>query len=295
MSSKSAAASPAPDQAPPPRSGLSSVLATRGRKVIVGLVLAFLGGVGASVFALARSAGEGATKRVFAGSPGSPLQIRIARPGTFFSGHLWAPYYVIPKNRISGPDAISKGDLTKLRDERWVNETWAKEHGGIAGSPEVVRLELRGKSDEPITVTAIQPEVVSERKPPTNGWYIAAPTGCGGETIRLANIDLDASPPTVGYFKDDAHPKTRHLALFVTRTDAEQIELWAYTKKATLEWRAKVFYSGPKGAGSVTIDDEGHPFRVTTETSSDGYRGNSVGNRLITREHHWDENGVTSC
>ena len=294
MSSKSPSPAPAPEQ-PPPKRGLNSVLAGRGRKVIVGLLLAFLSGVGASVFALARNAGESATKKVFAGSPGGPLRVRVARPGTFLSGHLWAPYYVIPKNVIAGPEAISKADLSKLRNKGWVDEPWTDEHGGIAGSPEVVRLELRGTSDEPVTVTAIQAEVVSARKPPLKGWYIAAPAGCGAETIRLANIDLDASPPTAGYFKDGASPQTRHLALFVTRTDAEQIELWASTKKATVEWRAKIFYSGPKGAGSVTIDDGGRPFRVTTERSSDGYRGNPVGNQLIAREHSWDKTGVTSC
>jgi hypothetical protein len=280
---------------PPEQRGLSSVLATRGRKVIAGLALAFLGGVGAAAFGLARNAGENATKKVFAGSSGGPLQVRVARPGTFISGHLWSPYYVIPKNRISGPDTISKAELASLRDKGWVDEAWAKEHGGISGSPEVVRLELRGTSDEPVTVTAIRAEVVSEKKPPLKGWYIAQPAGCGPETIRFAFIDLDAAPPTAEYFKDDSSPAARHLALSVTRTDAEQIEIWASTKKATVEWRAKIFYSGPKGAGSVTIDDEGRPFQVTTERSSDGYRGHPVGNQLITREHFWDKAGVTSC
>jgi len=296
MSSESTAASPPPDQPPLPPDGgrLSSMVATRGRKVAVGLVLAFVGGIGAAVFAMARNAGESATKKVFAGSPGAPLQIRIEPAGTFISSHLWAPYYVIDKKSLSGPKAMSKTELTELRDKSWVDEAWAKEHGGMAGSPQVVRLELRGKSDEPVTVTAIQPEVVSAR-PPLKGWYIAAPSGCGVETIRFATIDLDASPPTVGYFKDDASPQARHLALFVTRTDAEQIELWASTRKATVDWRAKVFYSGPKGPGSVTIDDGGQPFRVTTETSSDGYKGNPVGDQLVTRNHSWDERGVSSC
>ena len=242
---------------------------------------------------MARDAGESATKRVLAGSD-APLEIRVASPGTFVSGHLWAPYYVIPKDRVPGPEAISKADLSNLRDKRWVDEPWVEEHGGLAGSPDVVRLELRAKSDEPVTVTAIQPEVVSEQEP-TDGWYIADPVGCGIEPVRFVNIDLDVSPPTVGYFEDDASPERQNLALSVTRTDAEQVELRASTRKATVEWRAKVFYSGPDGAGSVTIDDEGQPFRVTTETSSDGYRGNPVGKQLIAREHFWDENGITSC
>lgn len=280
--------------APRPRR-LAAVAATRGRKIAIGIGAAFLGGITAAVFAFAHNAGEKAANRVLAGSGGAPVRVSVEQPGTFQSGHLWAPYYVIPKSRMASPAATGASELARLRSAAWVDQAWAEAHGGVPGSPEVVRFELRGKSDEPVTITAIKPELVGPRAAPVRGWYIAEPAGCGVETIRLANIDLDRTPPKIGYLRDDSSPETTHLALSVTRTDSEQIELWAYTHASTVAWRARVFYTGPDGPGSVLVDDRGKPFRVTTERASDGYLGHAAGSELVTREHAWDSAGVTSC
>jgi len=103
-------------------------------------------------------------------------------------------------------------------------------------------------------------------------------------------MNLDAAPPSVEYYADDTSPPTKRLALSVTRTDPEQVELHAITRNALVEWRARVFYSGPDGDGSLTVDDNGRPFRVTTETSSAGYANEGVGS--ISREHFWDKSGI---
>ena len=295
MSSKSAAAPPEPEQEPSGLAGrLGAAVATRSRKFALGISAAFVGGITATILALAHDAGEKTAKRVLLGPAGAPVGVRVEQPGAFASGHLWAPYYVIPKSRLAGPAAAGSSELAELRQAGWVDQTWAEDHGGMAGSPEVVRFELRGTSDEPVTITAVKAEVIG-RTAPVRGWYIAQPAGCGGQTIRLANIDLDATPARVGYFRDDASPETKHLALSVTRTDPEQIELWAFTRKSKVDWRARVFYTGPDGTGSVVVDDRGKPFRVTTERASDGYRGAPVGNVPMTREHAWDKTGITSC
>ena len=152
-------------------------------------------------------------------------------------------------------------------------------------------LELRSRSDEPVTVTAIRVRDL-RREPPLRGWYVAFPLGCGVAPVRLATVDLDAPSPRFDYYENDASPKTDRLVLSVTRTDAELIQMLATTDDALVEWRAEIFYSSAEGQGSIVVGDGGKPFRVSTELGSTGYRyepGKAV------REPRWDKKGISAC
>jgi hypothetical protein len=140
-------------------------------------------------------------------------------------------------------------------------------------------------------VTAVSPEIV-RRQAPVKGWYLAAPA-CGAEPVWAARINFDAPRPRVGYWTADGS-SVKHLALAVTRTDPAQMELWASTRKAMLDWRATIFYSAANGDGSLTVDDQGNPFQVSTETDSDGYSlGDSNATHLVVvRRHDWDKRGI---
>ena len=276
--------------------GLGGLLATRGRKIAAIVGAAVLAGIGGGIATWLLTAAETTTKRVFAGAASKALVLRVAAPGTFWSNHPYAPYYVVPYSRFShGPNGISKGDLSAMseaeKNDIGIDFAWMRAHGGVAGSPQVVRLELRGTTEEPVTVTAIRALVV-ERSAPVRGWYVAAP-GCGAVPVRSADINLDS--PNAPVKMIDPQTGKRILAVSVTRTDTEQIELHAYTKKA-VAWRARLFYSDAKGDGSMIIDDAGKPFRVTSEDPSDGYRAAGFDNNPgFTREHQWDRRGLGAC
>ena len=263
------------------------ILATRGRKIAAGIGAAFLASIGAGIAAWTLNGAEQATKKAFAGS-GAPITVRVMRPGTFFGGHPYAPYYVVPKSEVSSP---AKLDSSELGGDEPFDFAFAQRHGAIAGSPEIIRLQLRGKTTEPVTVDDIQVDVV-QRGPPVDGWYVASP-GCGGLEVRTGEIDLDAPTPRIRYFNKDLESSS--IALFVTRNDIEVLELQAATEKSTVDWTAKVFYSGPDGDGSVTVDDGGRPFRVTTETASDAYSFKVFPTRKVVREPSWDKNGIVAC
>jgi hypothetical protein len=130
-----------------------------------------------------------------------------------------------------------------------------------------------------------------ERTAPLDGWYVASP-GCGGLAVRTALVDLDARRPEVQLLDDTGAP-AKNLTLFVTRTNIEAVEIQASTEKSMVDWNLELFYSGANGDGSVTVDDGGKPFRVTTESGSDGYR--PVGATKVKREHAWDANGIAAC
>jgi hypothetical protein len=276
-----------PEPTGPQKQRLGGILATRGRKIGAAVGAAFLAGIGGGIAAWTLNTAEETTKKAFAGQPDAPLQIRVARPGTVSSGHPWAPYYVIPQTRAARPPQLTEAEL----NSGIAIDEWARGHGGVPGSPGIVRLQLRAATDEPVIVNAIRVNVV-DRTDPVQGWFVANP-GCGAEPVRIANVDLDASPPTVQY--EGSGPPSRQLTLSVTRTDVELVELHASTRKATVDWTAEVFYSGPDGDGSIVVDDAGRPFQVTTETQSEGYRRSFDGDAKLVREPGWDETGISAC
>jgi hypothetical protein len=78
----------------------------------------------------------------------------------------------------------------------------------------------------------------------------------------------------------------------VTRTDPELIQLTARTRKALVTWQAVILYSGPDGDGSLTVDNRGEPFRVSTKIGSKGYQYQGQGK--IRRDPFWDR-GISVC
>jgi hypothetical protein len=296
MSDNPAAAPPASHGSPEPPRGFGRLLLGRSRKAAAAVLLAFLGALGAALFAWTKTAGESAVHAVLPPAAGKDLDVRVAAPGTFFTGSVIGNYYVLPKRRVKDPSQMGAAAWSTQHQssDDVLDYAWVRTHGGVAGSPQIIRLELRTTSDEPVTITGIAPEVVTRTRP-LRGWYLAAPA-CGAEPIRIAEIDLDSPRPSVHYYSDQGTPGGRHLALTVTRTDSEQLELHASTKKQRIGWRATIFYSAPRGDGSITVDDNGRPFRVTTETASDGYSPALSGNRrAVKREHDWDGKGISAC
>jgi hypothetical protein len=275
-------------EAPEPKRGL---LATRGRKIAAIVGGAFLAGIGGGIAAWVVSAAKDTTSDLFSGGP---VEVRVARAGTFFSEHAFAPYYVVPDARVPGPDGLTKADLKQAFNSETFMETWARDHGGVPGSPGIVRLEIRGRGDEPVAITAVRARVV-RRSSPVRGWYVLS-GGCGGQEVRVAAVDLDASPPRVRYFQGGGSERSRLSALRVTRTDLELVQLQASTREGSAEWEAEVFYSAADGEGSVVVDDAGRPFHVTAETASEGYElsANSAGEPRLRRQPAWDD-GIEAC
>ena len=265
------------------------ILATRGRKIAAAIAAAFLASIGAGLGARTLSSAENVTKKVLSGSS-APIVVRVTPKGTFFGGTPMGHYYVVPKSESSGPEDLDPAELT---GEHPLDFAFAQRHSAVEGSPQLVRLQLRAKGDEPVTINAIKVHV-ERRAPPVQGWY-AVSGGCGGLETRTATIDLDSPNPEAQLLDETGAPNKR-TTLFVTRTDIEQIELQASTKESMVDWTAELFYSGPDGDGSIAVNDDGRPFRVTTETASDGYQlAFFEEGPKFKREHRWDGSGISMC
>lgn len=241
---------------------------------------AFLSGIGGYIATRA----TGSVEELVASAP---LSVRVIPGGEYTPAHVYAPFYVYPSDGPRPEDLVA--DSIDWRT--WGD--WSTRHGAVHGSPRIVRLELRGAGDEPVVIHDVRVRVLA-RRPPVEGWF-AASGGCGAETIRMASVDLDASPPTVEYFDEDYMRVTRPVALSVHRGDVEVLELHAYTRTSDVDWVADISYSAAQKSGSVTVTDGGQPFRVTSETASRGYsilfyeEGAELERRTL-----WDD-GIRMC
>ena len=196
----------------------------------------------------------------------APLSVAVLRPGSFSAAHPYAPYYVVPRKRFSGPSQLTTAARNKLLSKP--ESTLSK--GALAGSPQIVRLALRATSGEPVRVEGVRFTVVSDARP-LRGWYTAL-RGCGFELVRRAKLNLDKPRAAVRYIGADKR-SSRRLGFAVTRAAPQVIELQAATRRHRVAWTATLALRDADGnASTVTVDDAGEPFRVTSERSSTSYR-----------------------
>jgi hypothetical protein len=290
MNEESPAASPGPDGES--RTRFDRVLATRGSKIAAIIGGAFLAAVGGVIATRLIAFGEKSAKHVF-GGPSAPLTWHLLPRGYLAERTAVPPYYIIPNAQARGPGALNEGERRAVVADGPEWSAWAREHGGVDGSSQIVLVELRARTDEPVTVTGIE-VTIRDRKPPVKGWYSVRMPAGDVVPIRRATIDLDTPTATVRYHKDYRDlAGTDHLVLSVSRSKPEDIQLEANTDEALVEWKAKVLYSGADGTGSVVVDDNGQPFRVSSEIGSAGYVSGDVAGRLH-RVQCWDRKGVAT-
>ena len=220
----------------------------------------------------------------------APVRVRVLAPGTFQSTHAYAPYYVVPAKRIADPSKLSRADTNRFV----TSPETALSEGALAGSPQIVRLELRATTDRRITVGGVRIHVVSSARPLV-GWFTAQPA-CEFKRVRLARVNVDRRPPTVRYL-DPRGARRDGLGLELDRHAPAVLELQVATKRRRVAWTATLSVTRAGAPPqTVTVDDGGKPFRVTSVRRSRGYtaRFGATGVSGFARKRSWDR-GVTGC
>ena len=210
------------------------------------------------------------------------LRARVLAPGSFTAAHPYAPYYVVPDKRLSGPDRLSE-----LATAKFVTAPEsALEKGAMPASPQVVRFELRVQGDKPVTIQSVRARIVSDARP-LKGWFIAAP-GCTVERrVRVANLNLDV-----------ASKRSRRIGIEVGPNDRRAIEIQASTRRRRIAWVAELTVAGEDdSSATITVDDSGEPFRVTSPTASRGFAPvyGATGISGFERRRGWDDGVETGC
>lgn len=195
----------------------------------------------------------------------APLRVSVLAPGTFESAHPFAPYYVVPRKRFRDPSKLSR----QARNKIVTKPESALAKGALAGSPQIVRLQLRATSDEPVTLEGVRFNVVSDARP-LKGWFTAL-SGCSATPVRRAQADLDSRRATARYVSPNG-VVSRNVALEVKRSEPQILELRAGTQEHRIAWTADLSLKDADGRTSVVgVDDGGEPFRVTAASDSRGY------------------------
>lgn len=219
-----------------------------------------------------------------------PVRVTVLAPGTFESAHPFAPYYVVPRSRVPSPAKLSRAAVNRFvtRPEAALGK------GALPGSPQIVRLQLRSTTDDPVRVTAVRFRVVSDARP-LRGWFTAQPA-CKFERAQVARVNLDSRRRRVRYVGGDG-TSSRAIALALHRTRPAVLELQAATRRHRVAWTAELAVSRDGGpAQAVTVDDGGRPFRVTSPRASRGYAPlfGPTGIAGFARERAWDR-GIRGC
>jgi hypothetical protein len=219
-----------------------------------------------------------------------PVRVQVLAPGTFESAHAYAPYYVVPSRRVANPSKLSRAASNAFvtRPEA------ALGNGALAGSPQVVRLELRATTNERVVLGGVRFHVVSAAGP-LHGWFTAQPA-CAFERVPLARTDLDARRPAVRYVDIDGK-STQGLGLKLGRSTPTVLELHVATERRRVAWTATLSVSRDGAPPQkVTVDNGGEPFRVTSPRESRGYapRFGATGISGFARRSAWD-GGIKAC
>jgi hypothetical protein len=220
-----------------------------------------------------------------------PVRVTVLAPGTFQAAHVFAPYYVVPDKRVSSPAKLSKAATNRFvtRPEA------ALAKGAEAGSPQIVRLQLRSTTDDPVTVEGVSADVVSDARP-VKGWFTAQPA-CSLHRVRVARVSLDGPRKGVHYVDADGISASK-LSLPLDRVRATVLELQATARAHRVAWTARLAISRDGApAQTVTVDDNGAPFRVTSARSARGYAPTfgATGISGFQRDRAWDGGRVTGC
>jgi len=195
----------------------------------------------------------------------APLRVSVLAAGTFESAHPFAPYYVVPRKRFRDPSELSR----QARNKIVTKPESALAKGALAGSPQIVRLQLRATSGDAVTLEGVRFNVVSDARP-LKGWFTAL-SGCSATPVRRAQADLDSKRATARYVSAN-RVVSRSLALEVKRSAPQIIELRVGTRKHRIAWTADLSLKDADGhTSTVGVDDGGEPFRVTSASRSRGY------------------------
>ncbi len=91
---------------------------------------------------------------------------------------------------------------------------------------------------------------------------------------------------------------SRELGLELDRSEPVMLELQAATRNRRIAWTATLSVSRDGGPEqTVTVDDSGQPFRVTSARSADGYAATfgDTGVSGFARERSYDRGTIRGC
>jgi hypothetical protein len=192
---------------------------------------------------------------------------------------LTAATHLVDGNCVSGRISIRVLDDTAFAqptrppsdehpDGSWENLPAAD--GTVSANTSRVLVTLQGRSQKAVVLTGISIDVSARRNPPAGTLLTSE---CGGPgAFRYLAADLDSDPPVITTELGAGDPPSGmenagpiKFPYIVSASEPEVFEIDASTTECDCDWTARVSWQSDGRSGSITISNNGKPFRTSSD------------------------------
>ncbi|WP_328480422.1 helix-turn-helix domain-containing protein [Streptomyces sp. NBC_00377] len=146
---------------------------------------------------------------------------------------------------------------------------WVARHGAVSASEQFVQITVQGTGEETVVVESLTVRTVAKAAPLAwNDYAMGYPgVGCGGGMpTRAFSVALDAARPAL--VPEAGH---RDFPFKVSESDPEVYYVTADASAYDVRWYLELAWSSGSRHGTLTIDDEGKPFRTSGNNGRPDY------------------------
>ncbi|WP_055712129.1 helix-turn-helix domain-containing protein [Streptomyces torulosus] len=147
--------------------------------------------------------------------------------------------------------------------------SWVARTGAVSSGGQYLRLTVQGTGKETVVVNSVTVRTVAKRQPlPWNDYVMGYPgVGCGaGVPTRSFTVALDAARPVV---KPQAGSKD--FPYSVSESDPEVYYITADASVYDVSWYLEVKWTSGSRSDTLTVNDEGRPFRTSGNNGRPAY------------------------
>jgi hypothetical protein len=208
------------------------------------------------------SGSPGATGSPTGGESGGTETGQVSAPAVVTQPYYWhgnpcAQHYLVNQE----PDQVPPPP-TEAAVRGWVTAL-----GGVAADEQTVRLTVQGTGENTVVLEGLHVRVVGRGTPLPWNDYVMGVDACGGPVeTRHFDVDLDAGRPEV-----TPEAGQRDFPYQVSETDPEVYYVTARTEAYDVSWYLELEWSSGGEHGTVLIDDDGQPFRTSTNSGRPAY------------------------
>ncbi|WP_279329989.1 helix-turn-helix transcriptional regulator [Streptomyces sp. OS603R] len=146
---------------------------------------------------------------------------------------------------------------------------WVAAHGAVSSGQQYLRLTVQGTGPETVVVDGLTVRVAGKRAPLAwNDYAMAYPgVGCGGGVqTRAFAVSLDSARPSLA-----PEPGNDDFPFKVSESDPEVYYITASVSAYDVDWYLELKWSSGDRSGTLTVDDEGRPFRTSGNKGRPAY------------------------
>ncbi|MEU3786265.1 helix-turn-helix transcriptional regulator [Streptomyces sp900129855] len=212
----------------------------------------------------AASASGSASPSVAAPGAGSGMQADDSVPLTVNTRpYAWvdpcSQHYLIR----SGPEKVAPPPVEQDAP------AWVSAHGAVSAGEQFLEITVQGTGAQTVVVDKLTVRTVGKGVPLAwNDYAMGYPgVGCGGGMpTRAFSVALDAARPAL--VPEAGH---RDFPFTVSESDPEAYYITADASAYDVRWYLELSWSSGSRHGTVTIDDEGKPFRTSGSNGRPDY------------------------